>query len=131
MALSSVDADGRAWKENFQATWSDYRQWYLCEGESARPRYPACVKALETHMPELVPLFHRLEKWAGGSDLAARFLSLYKPPPYMAGCTQAVWQGPAGALLNAGRVLRPIDISKKTGLEHARSGQQRSRLGLR
>lgn len=99
LTLSSVDADGVAWKENFQATWSDYKQWYLCEGESARPRYPACLKALETHMPELVPLFHRLAKWAGGSDLAARFLSLYKPPPYMAGCTQAVWQGPFGALL--------------------------------
>ncbi|MDF1799679.1 MAG: C45 family autoproteolytic acyltransferase/hydrolase [Planctomycetota bacterium] len=99
LALLSVDARGRAWKDNFKATWPDYRQWYLCEGEGARPRYPACLAALEQHMPELVPRFHRLAKWAGGGDLAARFLSMYRPPPYLAGCTQTVWQGPFGPLL--------------------------------
>lgn len=99
LALASVARDGAAWKANFEATWSDYKQWYLCEGPAARPRYPACVDALERYMPELRPVFERLVDWAGGGDLAARFLSLWRPPPYMAGCTQAVWHGAHGPLL--------------------------------
>lgn len=42
-------------------------------------------------MPELEPIFSRLVEGVGGSDVAARFLSLYNPPPYLAGCSQAVW----------------------------------------
>ena len=30
---------------------------------------------------------------AGGGDVAARFLSLYCPPQYLTGCSQAAWQG--------------------------------------
>jgi predicted choloylglycine hydrolase len=30
---------------------------------------------------------------AGGGDLAARFLSFYSPPPYLSGCSQAIWPG--------------------------------------
>lgn len=99
LTLSSVDADGTAWKANFEACWPDYKRWYLSEGASARPRFPACTRALEQHMPELVPVFERVVHWAGGGDLAARFLSLWRPPPYMAGCTQTVWSGPTGPLL--------------------------------
>ncbi len=42
-------------------------------------------------MPEIVPLYSDLLEKTGGSDLAGRFLSLYNPPPYMAGCSQVVW----------------------------------------
>ena len=42
-------------------------------------------------MPELMPTYERLVELAGGSDQAARFLSLYNPTPYMSGCSQAVW----------------------------------------
>ena len=42
-------------------------------------------------MPELMPTFEKLVELAGGSDQAARFLSLYCPTPYFAGCSQAVW----------------------------------------
>lgn len=44
-------------------------------------------------MPELMPTYERLVDLAGGSDTAARFLSLYQPPAYLSGCTQAVWTG--------------------------------------
>jgi predicted choloylglycine hydrolase len=43
-------------------------------------------------MPELMPIYERLCALAGGSDLSARFLSLYRPPPYISGCSQAVWR---------------------------------------
>lgn len=41
-------------------------------------------------MPELVPLWERLTEMADGDDEVARMLALYRPTPYMAGCTQAV-----------------------------------------
>jgi predicted choloylglycine hydrolase len=44
-------------------------------------------------MPELVPAWTRMVELAGGGDLAARMLSLYDPPPLMAGCSQAVVGG--------------------------------------
>ena len=42
-------------------------------------------------MPELIPAYERLVELAGGGDLAARMLSLYRPPPYLAACSQGVW----------------------------------------
>ncbi|MDG1170197.1 MAG: C45 family autoproteolytic acyltransferase/hydrolase, partial [Sulfitobacter sp.] len=45
------------------------------------------------HMPELLPLYEDLCTLAGGGDLAARFLSFYNPPPYLSGCSQAIWAG--------------------------------------
>jgi predicted choloylglycine hydrolase len=46
---------------------------------------------LRAHMPELMPAYERVVELAGGGDLAARMLSLYKPPPYLAACSQGVW----------------------------------------
>ena len=40
-------------------------------------------------MPELVPTWERLVELAGGGDMAARMLSLWDPPPLVAGCSQA------------------------------------------
>ena len=44
-------------------------------------------------MPEIVPLYDELSELAGGGDLASRFLSFYCPPPYLSGCSQAIWTG--------------------------------------
>ncbi len=44
-------------------------------------------------MPEIVPLYDELCELAGGGDQAARFLSFYCPPPYLSGCSQAIWPG--------------------------------------
>lgn len=50
-------------------------------------------------MPELLPIYQQLCALAGDGDLAARFLSLYCPPPYLAGCSQAVWLRDTPALM--------------------------------
>ncbi len=62
------------------------------EGLVARPGYTTCYANLEQYMPELLSTYNRLVELAGGGDLAARFLSLFSPPPYMSGCSQIVWQ---------------------------------------
>ncbi len=84
---------GPKWAALFAEFWPDYRRWWLREGEDARPTYWESLQALRTHMPELVPLYERLCDLAGGSDHAARFLSFYRPPPYLSGCSQAIWPG--------------------------------------
>ncbi len=42
-------------------------------------------------MPELLPTWERLTDLAGGGDQQARLLSLYRPTPYLSGCSQAAW----------------------------------------
>jgi predicted choloylglycine hydrolase len=81
---------GPRWQTLFSLTWPGYRSWYLRYGEAARPSYATCQRMLRTHMPELLPTWQRLVDLAGGDELAARMLTLYNPPPYLAGCSQAV-----------------------------------------
>lgn len=82
---------GPRWLAKFHELWPHYRRWYLAEGHSARPTYLACERALKKHLPLFVPTWERLVELAGGGDVEARFLSLYRPPPYLSGCSQAVW----------------------------------------
>jgi predicted choloylglycine hydrolase len=46
---------------------------------------------LDRHMPELTGVYDRLVELAGGGDVAARMLSLWQPPPYLASCSQAAY----------------------------------------
>ncbi len=89
----SEDRPGATWGAMFQRLWPAYRRWYLREGIEERPTYLVCRRAIRTHMPELAKLYEELCECAGGSDLAARFLSLYRPPAYLSGCSQAIWPG--------------------------------------
>lgn len=84
---------GPKWAGLFQALWPEYKAWFLVQGDAARPTYGESLKQLRRHMPELLPTYRTLCELAGGSDSAARLLSLYCPPPYLSGCTQAVWTG--------------------------------------
>jgi predicted choloylglycine hydrolase len=99
--LSSIHEDqpGPKWQARFETFWPSYREWFLSEGYLARPGYVPSLKKLRKHMPELIPVYEELVGLAGGGDLAARFLSLYRPPPYATGCSQAVWSGQNPALV--------------------------------
>ena len=84
---------GPVWQSLFREFWPAYQSWYLQNGDAERPYYLPCVRALRTHMPELLPTYEALVELAGGGDLEARFLSLFCPPPYVSGCSQAVLPG--------------------------------------
>ena len=91
-AVSEADP-GPKWQGLFERFWPAYRNWFLSEGIEARQTYLASLRAMKAHMPELVPTYERLCELVGGGDLEARFLSFYCPPPYLSGCSQAVWPG--------------------------------------
>ncbi len=67
-----------------------YRAWFCREGEASRPGLDACVVALRAHLPELAPLHAGIAAALGMDELEARFLSLYRPPPIVRGCSQVV-----------------------------------------
>lgn len=87
-------APGPKWAKLFREYWPSYQAWWLREGADARPTYAEGLRALRIHMPELVPLYEQVCELAGGGDQEARFLSFYCPPPYLSGCSQAIWPGP-------------------------------------
>ena len=82
---------GDRWQRFWNRVWPLYRNWFLSEGVEARAGYTTSRSALEQYMPELLPMYKQLCELAGGGDLEARFLSMWNPPPYMAGCSQAAW----------------------------------------
>jgi predicted choloylglycine hydrolase len=84
---------GPRWAGLFAEYWPAYQRWWLREGEGERATYLEGRRALKRHMPELLPLYDDLCGLAGGGDHAARFLSFYCPPPYLSGCSQAIWPG--------------------------------------
>ncbi|GAB2482046.1 C45 family autoproteolytic acyltransferase/hydolase [Comamonas humi] len=90
------DQPGEKWKALCDQAWPYYRAWFLRQGAVARASFLECRRALRQHMPELVPTWERLVELAGGGDIEARFLSLWNPPPYITGCSQAVWLDPGG-----------------------------------
>jgi predicted choloylglycine hydrolase len=97
-ALEELELGAR-WQAVFEEKWPHYREWFLREGEATRSSYATSVRMLRGHMPELMPAYERIVELAGGGDLAARMLSLYKPPPYLAACSQGAWTRAGGPLL--------------------------------
>lgn len=85
------DVTDDKWLNHWNKVWPHCKAWYLSEGLLRRPGYMTCLSALKSYMPEIEPIFSRLLEKTGGEDLAGRFMSLYNPPPYLAGCSQAVW----------------------------------------
>lgn len=98
---------GQRWQAWATARWDAYRRWFLSEGESLRATYGAGRRALLLHMPELIPTYDRAVELLGGSDLAARCLSGYCLPPFIQGCSQAVF----GSNAESAMLVRNYDYS--------------------
>ena len=87
------DEPGAKWRALFDRFWPAYERWFMRDGDRARPRYLSSLRALRTHMPEIVPTYERLVELAGNTDVIARFMSSFCPPSYLIACSQAVWSG--------------------------------------
>jgi predicted choloylglycine hydrolase len=96
MPFHAID-DGAALDAAFVAYWPAYQRWMA----RARPKVSARAARdeLARHMPELVPTYEALLTRFGDSADVARFLTLYRPPPLVRGCTQAIWLGKGGPAL--------------------------------
>jgi predicted choloylglycine hydrolase len=92
------DRPGEAWLARFIAGREETERWYLGQNIAA-PTAAQCRAALREHMPELIPHYDRVCALVGGDDMVHRMLSQYRPPPVIAGCSQAVWLGSGGPAL--------------------------------
>ncbi|MDZ4716179.1 MAG: C45 family peptidase [Cytophagales bacterium] len=90
---------GVKWKGLFDRTWPHYKRWFLSEGYLARKGYLTSASQLQTHMPELFPVYETLVALVGGGDVEARFLSMYSPPAYMSACSQIAWTRDSPSLI--------------------------------
>ncbi len=91
-ALSDA-GPGKVWADAFAIHWPAYEAWWLKEGIDSRPSFMEGRLAIKKHMPEILHLYDEICELAGGGDKAARFLSFWRPPPYLSACSQAVWPG--------------------------------------
>lgn len=101
ITFDAIDEDrpGAKWRRIFDRHWHGYSRWFLGEGIRKRSTYLASRRALRQHMPELVPLYEEICAAAGGGDLEARFLSMWCPPAYIGGCSQAIVDGPQPVMI--------------------------------
>lgn len=97
---------GPKWLARWNRSWPAYEAWFIARGGDNGPSAPQCREALQTHMPELIPVYDRLVGLTGGSDRAARFLSTWCPPAYLGGCSLA-----AVADAKDVRLVRNYDLS--------------------
>lgn len=97
------DRPGARWREALERSWPAYRGWFLRDGDDERPTLAEGRAALAAHMPELVPVWHELVALADGDETVARMLTLYRPTPFLTGCSQAVW------LRDSPRLVRNYD----------------------
>lgn len=101
------DRPGAKWRRMFDRHWHAYSRWFLRQGIRERATYLDCLKAMREHMPEMLPLYEEICEAAGGGDMEARFLSMWCPPAYVGGCSQAIVSGDAPVL------IRNYDYSPK------------------
>ena len=90
---------GPKWQALFERSWPAYKSWFLSQGLEDRATYLECREAIQQYLPRFLRSYDELVELGGGSDLAARFLSLWKPPAYIAGCSQVVWPGEEPVLI--------------------------------
>ena len=107
------DQPGPNWKRVFDRHWHAYSRWFLRRGIRERPTYLEGLKAMREHMPELLPVYEKVCEVAGGGDLEARFLSMWCPPAYVGGCSQAIVRGGPGPML-----IRNYDYAPETARRH-------------
>jgi predicted choloylglycine hydrolase len=68
-----------------------YAEWYLQQGDEARPSVAEGADALRTHMPELMSAYEAMVAAVGGDDpLSARLFTMWRPPGAAIACSQAV-----------------------------------------
>ncbi len=84
------DRPGPRWRGLYDATWPQYRSWYLRPGTGRRPTVSEAEQALLRHMPELHPTWEHLVEVTGRDATAAAMLTHWNMPAFAPACSQVV-----------------------------------------
>ena len=89
--ISEPSVAAEKWLKLFTIHWEAYKTWLLeNEDEAYSADLSTSQEALRTYMPELWPTYVHLCELTNADELVARFLTGYKPPSYVSGCSNAV-----------------------------------------
>jgi predicted choloylglycine hydrolase len=102
-----------AWLARFAAGREEAERWYLGQGRAPPPSSADCRAALSNYMPELLPQYERACALVGDDDGAHQIISQYRPPPIIAGCSQAIWLGNDGPALVRNYDFAPDAVSDR------------------
>lgn len=92
---------GPRWLQLYEATWPQYRSWYLRPGTGRRPTVSEAEDALLRHMPELHPTWERLVSMTGRDSTTASMLTGWNMPAFAPACSQVVTNtGPRALIRN-------------------------------
>jgi predicted choloylglycine hydrolase len=107
MMFTALDENlpGPKWQSRWEYSWPAYRAW-LATRRFQEPSPAACLDALHRHMPQLLETYRKLLALSGGGELEACFLSHWRPPEYLSGCSVA-----AKASHGMVRLVRNYDLS--------------------
>ncbi len=97
VSFSETDP-GPAFAEHWRRLGPALERWWRSDGRDDEEITNGNGAAmLRRHMPEVVPLWESLVEVAGGGDTTAAMLTLWNPPAFLTGCSQAVVRpgGPA------------------------------------
>lgn len=93
------DVPGPRWRALYNATWPQYRRWYLRPDTGRRPTAEEAEAALRSHMPELHPIWRHLVALAGGDSTTAAMLTHWNMPAFAPACSQVAVDTGARALI--------------------------------
>ena len=101
LTLSAYQEDfpGPRMREQLAGIWPAFHRWWSQGGVHARPTTAEARARLEEHMPQLVGTWEQLAGMLPGDSDAGPALSLWNPPPFLTGCSQAVVLGGGPALV--------------------------------
>jgi predicted choloylglycine hydrolase len=71
--------------------WPAYRRWIARAMEDPIGDARRAEAMLHAHLPEMAPIVERFRSIAGHDAHATKFFSLWRPPPVVRGCSQAIW----------------------------------------
>jgi len=93
-------APGDGFVDHSRRHWPRYRRWYFDKKRPTRPDAAYCRQQFAMFMPRLLPMLDRLScAMADDPERCIQFLSLFQPPGFLAGCSQAVWRREGPVLL--------------------------------
>ena len=96
-AARSEESPGQKLAPWFHRVWPAYHRWFSLRSNPADAAQGK--EQLSFHMPELLPIYDAFCHSLNADEEMASFLTLYNPPAFRAGCSQAAWSREPCSLL--------------------------------
>lgn len=91
-AINDTTNPGEKWLEMANEFWPSYSNWLNTQEGYTPPSLAEAQAALHHFMPEIYPIYAKLCELANADAALATFLTGFKLPAYITGCSQAIFK---------------------------------------